>query len=72
MDSFWTPEEKAGVAHALMYSFVGSAATIEPALRAFLARTQPDELMVAGHFHDHAARLRSLEIAAEVRDRIGR
>ena len=72
MDSFWTPEEKAGVAHALMYSFVGSAATIEPALRAFLAKTQPDELMVAGHFHDHAARLRSLEIAAEVRDRIGR
>jgi luciferase family oxidoreductase group 1 len=72
IDSFWTPQEKAGVAHALMYSFVGSADTIEQGLRAFLAKTNPDELMVAGHFHDHAARLRSLEIAAEVRDRIAR
>ena len=72
LDGFWTPEEKAGVAHALMYSFVGSANTVERGLRDFLAKTNPDELMVAGHFHDHAARLRSLEIAAEVRDRIGR
>jgi luciferase family oxidoreductase group 1 len=68
--SFWTPEEQAGVAHALMYSFVGGAETIERELRAFLAKTQPDELMIAGHFHDPAARLRSLEITAQVRDRI--
>jgi luciferase family oxidoreductase group 1 len=72
IDSFWTPEEKAGVAHALMYSFVGSADTIEQSLRSFLAKTQPDELMVAGHFYDHAARLRSLEIGAQVRDRIAK
>ena len=26
--------------------------------------------MIAGHFYDHAARLRSLEITAQVRDRI--
>jgi luciferase family oxidoreductase group 1 len=70
IDSFWTPEEKAGVAHALMYSFVGCAETIEPELRAFLAKTRPDELMIAGHFHDPAARVRSLEITAQVRDRI--
>ncbi len=70
IDSFWTPEEKAGVAHALMYSFVGCADTIERELRAFLAKTRPDELMIAGHFHDPAARLRSLEITAQVRDRI--
>ena len=70
IDSFWTPEEKAGVAHALMYSFVGCAETIERELRAFLAKTRPDELMVAGHFYDPAARLRSLEITAQVRDRI--
>jgi luciferase family oxidoreductase group 1 len=70
IDSFWTPEEKAGVAHALMYSFVGCAETIERELRAFLAKTRPDELMIAGHFHDPAARVRSLEITAQVRDRI--
>jgi len=70
IDTFWAPEEKAGVAHALMYSFVGCADTIERDLRAFLAKTRPDELMIAGHFHDPAARVRSLEITAQVRDRI--
>jgi luciferase family oxidoreductase group 1 len=71
LDSFCSPEEKAGVEHALRYSFVGAAATIEQGLREFLAQTQPDGLMIAGHFSDHAARLRSLEITAEVRDHIG-
>jgi len=69
IESFWRPEEKAGVLHALSCSFVGSADTIEVELREFIGRNQPDELMIAGHFHDHAARLRSLEITAEVRDR---
>jgi luciferase family oxidoreductase group 1 len=70
IERFWTPDEKAGVEHALRYSFVGSAETIERDLRAFLAKTQPDELMVAGHFYDPAARLRSLEITAQIRDRL--
>ena len=71
MESFWTPDEKAGISHALVHSFVGSGDTIQRGLSAFLAKTQPEELMVAGHFYDHAARLRSLEITAEVRERTG-
>ena len=63
--------ELAQVDHALAYSAVGSARTVEEALRAILEEAGPDELMVTGHFHDHAARLRSFEIAAEVRDRLG-
>jgi hypothetical protein len=35
-------------------------------MRAFVDRMQPDELIVVSHIHDHAARLRSHEIAAEV------
>jgi luciferase family oxidoreductase group 1 len=70
IDSFWSPEEKAGVRHALSCSFVGTADTIEGELREFLARNEPDELMIAGHFYDHTARLRSLEITAQVRDRL--
>jgi luciferase family oxidoreductase group 1 len=66
----WSPAEKAGIDRALAVSFVGSAATVERDLRSFLDSTRPDELMVTGLFHDHAARLRSLEITAEVRDRI--
>jgi hypothetical protein len=33
----------------------------------FIARTGADELMVTSHVYDHAARLRSFEIAAEAR-----
>ena len=70
IEGFWSAAEKAGVEHALSCSFVGAADTVEKGLREFLARTQPDELMIAGHFYDHRARLRSLEITAQVRDRI--
>jgi luciferase family oxidoreductase group 1 len=66
----WSYAERAGIERALAVSFVGSPSTVEHGLRSFLADTQPDELMVTGLFHDHAARLRSLEITAEVRDRI--
>jgi luciferase family oxidoreductase group 1 len=66
----WSAAERAGIDRALAVSFVGSPATVERGLRAFLADTQPDELMVTGLFHDQAARLRSLEITAEVRERI--
>jgi len=72
IESFWTADEKAGLAHALACSFVGSADAVEQGLRGFIARTQPDELMVSGHFYDPAARLRSIEIGAEVRDRLNR
>ncbi len=70
IERFWSPQEKAGVLSALSCSFVGSADTIEQGLRAFIGRTQAQELMIAAHFYDHAARLRSLEITAEVRDRL--
>ena len=66
----WSPAEKAGIDRALAISFVGSSATVERDMRSFLAETRPDELMVTGLFHDHAARLRSLEITADVRGRI--
>ena len=35
-----------------------------PQMREFVARTGADELIVASHIYDHAARLRSYEIAA--------
>jgi hypothetical protein len=37
-------------------------------LDAFLARTQADELMIVSTMFDHAARLRSYEILAGIRD----
>jgi luciferase family oxidoreductase group 1 len=59
---------QAGVAQALACSFVGSVDTVAQGLRAFLAKTGADELIISGHIHDHQARLRSFELAAQVRD----
>ena len=47
-------------------SIVGSAATVRGDLRDFISRTTPDELIVVSHIYDHAARLRSHELAASV------
>lgn len=58
--------ELAQIGHALAYSAVGSVETVERELRAILEKTKPDELMLAGHFHDHAARLHSFELTARI------
>lgn len=55
----------AQVEQALSVSAVGSAPTVRARLAAILQRYQPDELMITGMIHDHGARLRSFEIAAE-------
>ncbi len=47
-------------------SIVGSPATVSHDLRDFIDRTQADELIVVSHIYDHAARLRSYEIVAEI------
>jgi luciferase family oxidoreductase group 1 len=67
-----TSSEIGQIEEALAYSAVGSAEMVEDQLRAILDSTKPEELMVVGHFHDHAARLRSFEITAEVRDRLNK
>ena len=56
----------AGVDAALSVAAIGSRATVRRELAAMIDRYQPDELMVTGMIHDHAARLRSFQIAAEV------
>jgi len=61
--------ELAGAGHALRYSVVGSPETVRRGLEAFLDLTDADELMLTSQIFDHAARLRSFEIAAAVRER---
>lgn len=39
-------------------------------LRERIARTGADELIITAQIHDHAARLRSFEIAAQIRDEL--
>jgi len=59
------PWERALLDDVLACSAIGSPATTQAALRAFIERTGADELMIAAQIHDHAKRLRSYEIAAE-------
>jgi alkanesulfonate monooxygenase SsuD/methylene tetrahydromethanopterin reductase-like flavin-dependent oxidoreductase (luciferase family) len=58
-------QEKAMLAEALAYSAVGSPPTVHKVLQEFAARTGADEIMIASMIFDHAARLRSYEIAAQ-------
>ncbi|EDQ04136.1 Limonene 1,2-monooxygenase [Sulfitobacter indolifex] len=55
-----------GVDQALRISAVGSPETVKRELEALIAQHRPDELILTGQIHDHAARLRSFEIAADV------
>jgi len=71
IETLWSPAEKAMASHSLLCSVVGSAETVERGLRKFIEVTQPDELMLTGLIFDQKARLRSYEIAAKVRERIG-
>ncbi|MGH8855846.1 MAG: LLM class flavin-dependent oxidoreductase [Telluria sp.] len=48
---------------------IGAPATVEEQLRAFIARTGADELMITSQVFDHAARLRAYEITAEIRNK---
>ncbi|WP_454830442.1 LLM class flavin-dependent oxidoreductase [Pseudoxanthomonas wuyuanensis] len=69
IESFWEPHEKAGVERALACSVVGSAATVDAGIRAFVERHRPDELLLTANIFDHQKRLRSFELAAEVMKR---
>jgi luciferase family oxidoreductase group 1 len=64
----WSPMERAMLDEAFACAVVGSPATVRAGLERFIARTGADELMVTAQVYDHAARLRSFEIVAEVRD----
>ncbi len=71
MEGRWSAAERAQVGRMTRVSVVGSPETVRRGLEAVIEATDADELMLAGHVHDHDARLRSFEILAEVRDAIG-
>ncbi len=60
------PVARASAEQALAVAAVGSPDTVRAALHGLIERYQPDELILTGQIHDHQARLRSFEIAADV------
>ncbi|MBB5741272.1 LLM class flavin-dependent oxidoreductase [Brevundimonas aurantiaca] len=65
-----TPQQIESARSRLTYSAVGGPETVKKQLSDFIALTQVDELMITGMMFDKAARIRSLEIVAEARERL--
>jgi len=62
------PQERALLDQVLPCSAIGSKQTVLRTVKEFIAHTGADELMITSQIFDHAARLHSYEIAAQVRD----
>ena len=60
-----TPEERIGVDRALACAVIGAPTTVSRGIASFIEQHRPDELMLTANIFDHAARLRSFEIAAD-------
>ena len=60
------PQVMANAKAALRVAAIGAPDTVRDALKTMIARYQPDEVILSSAVHDHTARLRSYEIAAEV------
>ena len=60
------PAERAILDQVLSCSAIGTPDSVHKDIHAFLARTQADELILTSAIFDHAARLRSYEIAGQL------
>jgi alkanesulfonate monooxygenase SsuD/methylene tetrahydromethanopterin reductase-like flavin-dependent oxidoreductase (luciferase family) len=58
------------VAQSLACSVIGDPDTVREGLLSVIEQTGADELILTAQIYDHAARLRSFEIAAQVHDKI--
>ena len=66
------PMAKTMLGQALSCAVVGSPETVRQSIDAFARRTGADELMVTAQIFDHAARVRSFEILADVHKSLSR
>ena len=65
IDAEIPPALRRMVDESLRVSAIGTRDEVRDQLAALIARYRPDELILTGQIHDHAARLRSFELAAE-------
>jgi luciferase family oxidoreductase group 1 len=65
IDEYCSPPEKAMVDAALSCAVVGAPGTVRAGMQAFVAKHEPDELMLTANVFDHAARLRSFAMAMQ-------
>ena len=61
-----SPPERSMLDSVLSCSAIGAPETVAQRLKEFIAATRADELMITSQIFDHAARLRSYEITADI------
>ena len=66
MDGHWNAGERAAVQQRTRCTAIGSPATVRERLSEILEETGADEIIATAQIYDHAARVRSFQIAAEV------
>jgi alkanesulfonate monooxygenase SsuD/methylene tetrahydromethanopterin reductase-like flavin-dependent oxidoreductase (luciferase family) len=66
MDGLWLPHEKEAVGDFLGLAMVGSPAKIRGKLEVLIEQTQADELIFTCDLYEHADRLHSYELLAQV------
>ncbi|EKF19369.1 LLM class flavin-dependent oxidoreductase [Nitratireductor pacificus] len=66
VEAGFDPGIAASVREALACTAAGGPETVRDGLLGFIRRYRPDEIILTGQIHDHAARLKSFRIAAEV------
>ena len=71
LDGVLSPQERAMAGEAMSISAAGAPATVRARLGELIEAFRPDELIFAASIHDHAARRRSLKIAAEAMAALG-
>jgi luciferase family oxidoreductase group 1 len=62
----WNAFEEAAVTSRFRAAIIGSPQTVREKLEAFLEETQVDELMIVANTYEHAERLRSYELLAQL------
>jgi luciferase family oxidoreductase group 1 len=70
MEGVWSEPERFLVESRMSVAVVGGPATVQQKLTRLLQETGADELIFASDLYDHALRLRSFEIAADVIKRL--
>jgi luciferase family oxidoreductase group 1 len=65
IETYWSPMEKAQAMQMLARSIVGSPDTVRSGMKALVAETGADELMIVSDVYDHEDRLRSFALIAE-------
>jgi len=66
IDQLLDPDERVAIRHRTRYAVVGTPPEAERRLKEILDETGADEIILTAQIFDHAARLRSFEIAAEI------